>query len=191
MKRQRILKTLVLLAGMAVIPGSLMAQSTLTARGVVKGAFKEEGKQNLEFGEMDGLTGAASDRVIDLLDTGSDLINGNAGYIDFKLNKTGTNFSFSLPASLSNGGSSTLAVDSWECGLEVGDSPNSVTDPGSQAGLDEYSGDCSAALVADLSSHDGARLVRLYVGGTILATEFQDAVADTYTETINITIAGF
>ncbi|MFC1661424.1 hypothetical protein ACFL3S_08255 [Gemmatimonadota bacterium] len=188
MLRQRILKTAVLAAAMAALPIPLLAQSTITAQAVVKGGVKEESTRGMHFGELDAVSGTASDRAVDVLATGFDDVNGHAGLLDFKLNKDQTEFQFSLPASLTNGSGASLAVASWECGLMVGDSPNTVTDPGDELGLSDFDNACSSSLYADLSGENGARRVRVYIGGMIQAATFADVLADNYQETITVTV---
>ena len=122
-----------LLAAVAVLPLPLQGQQVIRASGTVLPSVRHINSQDMSFGEMDPAAATLTDRVVSLLTTGVDAINGNAGTLDYRLNRNGQ-FSFSMPTSLgSTTSTATLAVDSWECGLMMGASPTAVTDPGSTA----------------------------------------------------------
>ncbi len=179
-----------LLAALAVLPLSLQGQQVIRASGTVLPSVRHINSQDMNFGEMDPAAAVLTDRVVSLLSTTVDAVNGNAGMLDYRLNRNGQ-FSFAMPASLgSTTSAATLAVDDWQCGLEMGTSPTSVTDPGSTAGLDDHdtSGDCSTGVSVDVSAEAGARLVRIYIGGTILAAAFETAPAETFEGDITVTV---
>ncbi len=184
----RIRNTLMCLAAVAALPLSLHGQQVIKARATVLPSVQWIESQDMNFGQMNP-TGAPADRVVDLLSLTVDAVNGNAGKLDYRLNRNGT-FTFSMPMALTSTSSpSTLAVASWECGLMIGTSPVSVTDPGSTAGLSQWDngGTCNGGLPVDVSAASGARLVRIYIGGTMLATAFQAAPAETFEGDITVT----
>lgn len=186
----RIRNSFMLLAVVAVLPLPLQGQQVIKASGTVLPSVRHINSQDMNFGEMDPAAAVLTDRVVNLLSTAVDAINGNAGSLDYRLNRNGQ-FSFSMPASLgSTTSAATLEVVDWECGLEMGTSPTTVTDPASTAGLDDYdtSGACTTGLSVDVSTETGARLVRIYIGGTILATAFEVAPAETFEGDITVTV---
>lgn len=173
----------------AGLPAAAAAQSgNVAVQGMVPGAanFDQAGAQALQFGEM--TPGASTaDRVVSLLSTALDAVNGNAGTIDVRLNKSGTALTFSLPASLSGSGGNTLPVDSYACGYELGNT--AAAPPATPAGtgdLDGYDAGCdgSTSLAVALS---GARMVRIYLGGVVLGSAIDAALADSYSGTITVT----
>lgn len=180
----RIRNTLTCLAALAALPLSLHGQQVIKAHATVLPSVQWIESQDMNFGQMDP-TGAPADRVVDLLSLTVDAVNGNAGKLDYRLNRSGQ-FTFVMPASLTSLSGSTLAVDSWECGVMIGTSPVSLTDPGNTGGLSGY-GDCTTALAVDVSAANGARLVRVYIGGTMLAAAFQAAPAETFEGDITVT----
>ena len=122
-----------------------------------------------------------TDRVVSLLSTAVDPMDGNAGTLDYRLNTTGQGFTFAMPTELtSTTTAATLAIASWECGMAVGSAPGSLTDPATAAGLDAYDagGSCATQLNADLTGALGSRMVRLYIGGTIASSAFEAAPAE-------------
>jgi hypothetical protein len=169
----------------------LAAQQTITATAVVIGGVKHVTSQNMHFGELDPTVASPANRVVDLLSVTPNTTTGNAGTLDYRVNRDGTQFSFAMPGSLSSTSSAaTLSVASWECGMEMGASASSVTDPGATGDLDAYDngGTCGTTMTVDLSAVSGARLVRLYVGGTILATAYEVAPAETFEGDITVTV---
>lgn len=184
------LSGLVLLAAVAVLPFPLQGQQTIKASARVKSAIRHISSQAMDFGEMDPAAATVTDRVVSLLSTGVDPMDGNAGTLDYRLNKTGQGFTFSMPTELtSTTTAATLAVASWECGMEVGTTPSAITDPAATAGLDAYDagGTCATQLNADLTGALGSRMVRLYIGGTIASAAFEAAPAETFEADITVT----
>jgi hypothetical protein len=184
----RIRNTFMLLAAVAVLPPCLEGQQVIKASATVLPSVQWIESQDMSFGQLNP-TGAPTDRVVDLLSLTVDAINGNAGRLDYRLNRSGQ-FTFAMPTSLASTTSgSTLAVGSWECGLMIGTSPVSVTDPGNTAGLTGHdtSAGCTTGLPVDVSAANGARLVRVYIGGSILASAFQAAPAETFEGDITVT----
>lgn len=180
------------LAALTVFGASeLAAQGSVPAQGTVQGAAVWGTAQALNFGDMTPM-GTTPDRTIDLLSTVEDATNGNAGTIDVRLNKNGTTIGFSLPQTLDGAlGGNTLTVNGFECGFAVGaDATTEPTPaPGTTADLDDYAATCTDATEFTVANLAGARLVRVYLGGEILGSEIDNALADDYTGTISITAA--
>jgi hypothetical protein len=186
MHKHSIRTTPLFLAALAVLPLPAAAQQ-ITATAVVVGGVKLVTSQGMHFGELDPTVASPANRVVSLLSVTPNTTTGNAGTLDYRVNRDGTQFDFTMPGTLT-GPTATLAVDSWECGMEVGGSPNAVTDPGATGDLDEYDngGSCASTFTVDLSLVAGARLVRLYIGGTILATAYEVAPAETFVGDITV-----
>lgn len=163
----------------------LSAQATVIAQGKVQGAAVFSNAQALQFGEMTP-TGATATRSIDLLSTGVDATNGNAGTIDVRLNKSNTTIGFTLPATLTGSGTNTLAVNQYECGLAVGPDFTTAPSPASEADL-VYDGTCDGSTSLSVGTLSSARLVRVYLGGEILGSDIDSALADDYEGTITVT----
>lgn len=168
----------------------LAAQGSVTAQGKVQGAavWNNSTAQALEFGEMTP-TGGTATRTVGLLETDLDPVNGNAGTIDVRLNKSNTNISFTLPAELDGAaGTNTLAVSGYECGLAVGSNATTAPSPANTGELNAYAASClSGTTELDVGALTGARLVRVYLGGEILGSDIDNALADDYSGTITVT----
>lgn len=161
--------TLLATAALA-LPGSAFAQvGNITATASINSFFTDGAFQNLVFDAVNPGT-PATVSVVD----GS---GGTPGYVEFGYNANYKVTATTLPATLSDGGTSTLSV-AWECGSSTGTGSSPAT-----------AAACGQGDVVDSDNGvDAVGRVVVWLGGTIADTE---VLAGTYTGNITFTISAF
>jgi len=161
--------TLVALAALALPEMAFAQAGNITATATVNSFFSDGATQNLTFTAVNPGTAA----TVDVTD-GS---GGTPGYMEFDYNANYKVTATTLPATLSDGGTSTVSV-AWSCGTSaaVGTNPAAAAV-------------CSQGDVVDSDNAVSAvGSVVVWLGGTIANT---NVLAGTYTGNITFTISAF
>ena len=152
------------------LPGNAFAQAgNITATATVNAFFDDGATQNLSFAAVNPGTAATVD-----VTNGS---GGTPGYMEFDYNANYKVTATTLPATLSDGGSSTLSV-AWQCGVSAG----TGTMPGSSSAC------AQGATVDSNNAVSSVGTTVVWLGGTIADT---NVLAGTYTGNITFTISAF
>ena len=159
--------TLVAAAALA-LPELAFAQA-ITASATVNSLFSEGLTQGLTFNAVNPGTAAAVD-----ITSGT---GGTPGYVEFNYNANYKVTATTLPATLTNGGTSTLSV-AWMCGTSSAVGIN----PAASAACVQGNVVDSDNAVADFGT------VVVWLGGSIANT---NVLAGTYTGNITFTISAF
>ena len=152
------------------LPGGVVAQAgNITATATVNSNFTNGAVQNLAFTAVNPGTAASVDPV-----TGT---GGTPGFMEFSYNANYRVTATTLPATLTDGGSSSVTV-AWLCGV----SGSTAVNPGSTAS-------CSQGDTVDSDNAvTGTGTTVVWLGGDIANT---NVLAGTYTGNITFTISAF
>ena len=166
---KQIVVALALVVGTA---GAASAQASIAANASVAQVAQETGvERDLQFAEATpGGTGGVS---VTAAATGANASGPQLGFVEYELNYAGPDVSVSAPATLSDGGTNTIAV-TFTCGES------------DAAGTGLALAACGSHALGFTGS--GLQTRRVWVGGSISQAAIDAAAATTYSGTITLTL---